>query len=165
MDQPGGVEADGYPQKHSPEHPGESQLPPAQRSATTKQSSTRQRDRQPVPNSEPLVETVMLQVGRIVGEHGGLAVKRAMQYPAHVRPPSAIAWRVRVARLIRVLMVHSMHGHPVDRTALERHRATDRHGILKPLGRGKTSVGKLAVITDSNAHVLPEDPHHSKHNA
>src|SRR5258708_38411062 len=119
MDQPGGVEADGYPQKPSPEHPGESQLPPAQRSATTKQSSTRQRDRQPVPNGEPLVEMVMLQVGRIVGEHGGLAVQRAMQYPAHVRATSAIARGVRVAMLIRAMRMHAIHTPPEDRNDME----------------------------------------------
>ena len=90
-------------------------------------------------------------------------MKRAVQNPAHVRPPFAIARRVRVAGLVRVLMVHAMHGHPVDGTALKRHRAANRHGVLQPLGRGKTSMGELAMITDGNAHVLAEEPHHGKH--
>src|SRR5260370_28476940 len=163
IDQPGYMKSDGYPQKYSPEHPGDSQLPSAQRRATAKQSSARQRERQPVPYGKPLIEAIVLQIGRVAGEHGSLAVKGSMQYPAHVRPPFTIARRVRIARLVRVLMVHAMHSHPVDGTALEGHRAADCHGIVQPLGRSKTSMGELAMITDGNADILAEEPHPEKH--
>ena len=80
-----------------------------------------------------------------------------------MRPPFAVAGRVRIAWLVGVLMMHAMHSDPVDRAALQSHSATDRHDILKPFRCGESAMSELAMIADGNAPVLAKDPHHEKY--
>ena len=71
--------------------------------------------------------------------HGGFAMKRATQDPAQMRPPLAVARRVRIASLVGVLVMHAMYSDPVDRAALQCHGAKDRHDILKPEAKPATT--------------------------
>ena len=105
----------------------------------------------------------MLQIGCVAREHRGFAMKRAVEDPAHMRPPFAVPRRVRITRLVSVLVMQAMHSDPVGRASLKRHRATDCHGILQPLRRGETPMRELTMVADGNAYVLAEEPHHEKH--
>ena len=80
-----------------------------------------------------------------------------------MRPPFAVAGRVRIAWFVGVLVMHAMHSNPVDRAALQRRGATDRHRVLEPFRGGEATMSELAMIADGNAHVLAEEPHHKKH--
>ena len=65
---------------------------------------------------DPDVKLVLRQVGDVAVEgRSVLAQSIANQNPAHMRPPLAIARRVRVAFLIRELMMNTMRGHPQER--------------------------------------------------
>ena len=57
----------------------------------------------------------------------------AGQDPAHVRPPGALARRVRIAFPVGLLMMDAMGRDPEDRPALERQRAAEGQEILDPL--------------------------------
>ena len=108
------------------------------------------------------MDGVFGEVGCVAGKHLGVAVERAIEYPAHVRPPCAVAWGVRVAGLVGVLMVHPVDGYPVERAALERHRAAGSHEVFEPSGRYVATMGELAVVAHADADVLADKPYGEK---
>src|ERR1700730_5854745 len=69
---------------------------------------------------------------------------------------------MRITGLVSALVVQPVHRDPVGRAALQRDGAAYRHYVLYPFGRGKTAVSELAMVTDSNAHVLANYPHGHK---
>ena len=75
----------------------------------------------------------------------------APEDPAHVRPPRAFARRVRIAFVIRVLVVDAVRGDPEDRPALERERAAPRQEVLDRLVGLVAPVGQQAVIAHADA--------------
>src|SRR5579859_3639958 len=81
-----------------------------------------------------------------------------------MRPPLAIARRVRIPSLVGVFVMHSMDCDPVDRPALERKRSADCDAILQPFRNRVASVGKQAVITHCDSNVLCQNPYRDKHN-
>lgn len=81
-----------------------------------------------------------------------------------MRPPLAVAWGVRIARPVGVLVVHAMHGDPVGGASMQCHGATERHGVLQPLRRSETAMRELAVIADGDADVLAHKPERKEDN-
>ena len=65
---------------------------------------------------------------------GVVVVGFAEENPAHVRPPGAIAGRMRIAGLIGFLMMDAMRGDPENGSAFERQRAADGEEIFQPAG-------------------------------
>ena len=81
------------------------------------------------------MEAVAAQVGRIARQHLGLRVQRlAEKNPARVRPPSALARRVRIAFLVAQLVMYAVRGNPEDRPALERQRGANVMAYSSHLG-------------------------------
>jgi hypothetical protein len=59
-----------------------------------------------------------------------------------LRPPSALAGRMRVALLVAQLMMDAMGGHPEDRPSFQSQRGADGHPILQPFGDFVAAMGK-----------------------
>src|SRR5262249_46822946 len=68
---------------------------------------------------EPLVEAVLKKIARVAIVRADIINDRVVdERPADVAPEKAGPRTVRVARLIRVLVVHAVNGHPAHRAAL-----------------------------------------------
>ena len=58
---------------------------------------------------------------------------------------------MRIARLIALLMMHTMCCDPKDRSTLECHCSTDSKEVLKPLGHIIRPVGMKTVISQADS--------------
>ena len=104
------------------------------------------------------VHRVAHQVRDVAPEHRRVVMQPVTgQDPAGVRPPRALARRVRIALVIRVLMVDAMRRHPEDRTALERQRAAPGQDVFDPLARLVAAMGQQAVIRHADAEHAGDD--------
>jgi len=63
-----------------------------------------------MPAAEPDVEAVASEIGRIAVEQAIPVSQGAVQNPAHMRPPFPVARGMWIARLVRELVMESMHG-------------------------------------------------------
>src|SRR5579875_1087839 len=72
-------------------------------------------------------------------------------------PPCAVVRGVRIAILIRVLMMHPVRGHPEDRSALKRHGSASSQEVLKPLRDFVAPMGEQAVVGHAYADVDSEE--------
>ena len=107
---------------------------------------------EPVPVGEPDVELVLAEVGCVLREDRGVVMETlAHEDPAHVRPERALTRRVRIAFLIRLLMMDAMRRDPEDRSAFERERAADREEVLDELGGLVAAVREQPVIRHADA--------------
>ena len=105
-----------------------------------------------MPVGEPDVELVFAEVGCVLREDRGVVMKTlAHEDPAHMRPERALTRRVRIAVLIRLLVMDAMRRDPEDRSPLERERAADREKVLDELGRPVAAVREQPVIRHSDA--------------
>src|ERR1700685_777165 len=104
---------------------------------------------------EPDVNFVPGQIGGVAFECRYVLPQRlAKENPTCMRPPLAIARRVRIAFLVRELVMLTMYGHPEQRAPLQCRYAAKRKKILEPLGCRKGAMDEQPVITDaeSQAH-------------
>jgi hypothetical protein len=105
-----------------------------------------------MPVGEHYVETVAAEVGNVARQHRRVVMKAfARQNPPHVRPERTLTRGVRIAFLIRFLMVDTMRRHPEDRPAFERQGSADRQEILDGFRRFVTAVREQAVIRHPDA--------------
>ncbi len=108
----------------------------------------------PVILAEPDVEVVAAKVGRVALQDFDLRVQRlAKQNPAGVRPPAALARRVRVAFLIAELVMDAMRRHPEYGATFKRHRGEDAHHVFDPLGSLVAAMRQQPVIAHADAHI------------
>src|ERR1700674_1292439 len=63
-----------------------------------------------------------------------------------MRPPLAIARRVRITFLVRELVMFTMRGHPQERATFQGRGAANREKVLKPLRCGEGAMGEEPVI-------------------
>jgi len=82
----------------------------------------------------------------------------AHENPAHVRPPFSIDGRMRIAILVRILMMNAMRGHPENRPALKSKRGADGQEILDPLRRLIAAVREQAMIAHADAQAARNPP-------
>src|ERR1700730_17892252 len=130
---PSGVEAKYSSKEGSPQQ--------VWQSAYDEQENSEQRQRNPVPLTDPDMKLVFAQVGDVRQQRIQLVVHRpAGQNPSHVGPKAAIIRRVRIAFFVRILMVHAVRGTPENRSAFECERAASRQEILYPFWRPEASV-------------------------
>src|SRR5271154_3157360 len=73
-----------------------------------------------------------------------------------MRPPLAIARRVRITVLVRELVMLTMRAHPQERAAFQSRDAANSKKVLKPLGRGEGAMGEQPVKTNAE----PQAPGH-----
>ena len=145
VDQPGGVQ---------PEDDRAGKMPHRNsgKSADGAAGSGQDDDRHPVVVVQPDVEAVLRQIGSVLRHHPGVVViGLAEQDPADVRPEGAIARRMRIARLVGLLMMDAMGGHPEDRPAFERQRAANGKEILEPHRDLIGPMGVQAMIAHADA--------------
>ncbi len=82
---------------------------------------------------DPDVEFILGEVGNVTGESGRVVVHRlAHENPSHVRPPLAVDRRMRIAFLIRILMMNAVRRHPENRPAFQSKRRANRSESTPP---------------------------------
>ncbi len=149
--QPGEVQPQCHAQKDGPQ----GHLP----TQYSQDQEARNRQGYPVPAADPDMEAVIHQVPSIGCTLFGSPVHRfAAGDPTHVRPPFAVARRMRIARLVRVSMVEAMNRNPEDGTALERHCAENSEQVFQPLRGLVRSMGQQAVVSHPNAEAASDPP-------
>src|SRR4029077_9089755 len=110
--QPGEMQANNGAQENAPEHEG--------KPAESEKRYSQRNNRNIMILRNPDVKLVLGQVGNVAGQSGRVVVHGlAHQNPAHMRPPLSISWGMRVAFLVRMLVVNSMCGHPENGAAFE----------------------------------------------
>ena len=101
---------------------------------------------------EPNVHSVLGQIRDVAFERGNVLPQGiANQDPTRMRPPLAIARRVRIAFLVRELVMLAMRGYPQQRPAFQSRHAADRQKVLKPLGSREGAMGEQPVKTDAES--------------
>ena len=113
---------------------------------------------------QPAIKRIGAEIGRVLRHQRGVVVVRvAEEDPAHVRPEAAVARRVRIAVVIRMLMVNAVGRHPEDRAAFERQRSADRQEVLERFRRLVAAMGVQPVIAEADAeadrHPMQHDGH------
>jgi len=101
----------------------------------------------------------------IFGEVGGVAAEEcsfrvestAGKNPAGVRPPRSIVRSVRVAFMVRVLMMDAVSGYPEDRTTFKRHCAAHGDEVFDPTWRLVAAVREQAMVGHADAYVDREE--------
>src|SRR5271165_3388182 len=106
---------------------------------------------------EPDVKAIFGQIRDVAFERCNVLAQRiASQDPTGMRPPLAIARRVRITFLVRELVVFAMDGHPEKWTAFHSRRAADRKKVLKPLRCHERAMGEQSVITNAESQTAGE---------
>ena len=101
---------------------------------------------------DPDVKFIGAEIGRVTLEGGGVLPERvANENPAGVRPPLAVARRVRIAIVIGKLMMLAMVGDPLQRAAFHRGHSANGEQIFHPLWRGERAVREQAMEADAEA--------------
>src|SRR5438105_2164873 len=113
---------------------------------------------------DPDVELVFGQIGDVAGQRRGVVMHGlAHQNPSHVGPPFAVAGRMRIAVLIRKLMMNAMGSYPEDWAAFEGRRGAHGKEILDPFGSSVASVREQPVIAHADAQTAGDPPHDGGH--
>jgi len=155
IDEPRRMQADGDAQKDAPQHP----RPTAKRV----KDDARRNQRHVVEAVDHPMHAIFHQIGRISSQRRfRMLLCCADQNPTDVRPPTAIARRMRIAFVIGVRVMYAMRGDPVDRTAFERQRATQREEIFERTRRLEPPVRQQSVIANADAQPAryPEQKEH-----
>ena len=102
---------------------------------------------------------ILSEVGNVARQRGRVMVHRlAHENPSHVRPPLALDRRMRVAVLIRILMMNAVRRHPENRPALQSQRGADGQKIFHPLRSLIAAVRQQPVITHANPQAARYPP-------
>src|SRR5579863_3812301 len=102
------------------------------------------------------------QVGSVARQGGGVVVHGlAHKDPAHVSPPFAFDWRMRIAFLIGVLMMNAMGGYPEDGTALKGEGCANGKQVFDPLRGLIAAMSEQAVIAHADAKAAGDPPEKS----
>src|SRR5579859_7552389 len=138
-------------EEDAPEHDG-----PA---AKNQQADAERRNRDPMPLADERVEFILAQIGNIGKQRGGMVVQRAPGHdPAHVRPETAVAGRMRIALHVSILVMDSVRRHPEKRAAFKRQCGADGDEIFEPLIRLKSTVREQPMIRNANAKAAGNPP-------
>src|SRR5262249_2932995 len=109
------------------------------------------RDRQPVPLADPVVELVFAKVGNVRQQLRCVVVQGAPGYdPAYVGPEAAVVRRVRVARLVGILMMDTVDRYPEVRPALQGQRGAGGQEVFNPLVSLVAAMREQAVIANAD---------------
>ena len=159
VDQPGGMQAQRGAEERAPEHHAQAAgdaVPFRSNGGSEAQlKEANHSERQPMELRKPNLSLVAGKVRNVAAEQGSLGVERATgDDPAHVRPPCAIVWGMRVAVLIRVLVVNAMGRHPEDRPTLKRQGAAGGEEVLQPLGNAVPAMRQQAVVAHADATLI-----------
>ena len=108
---------------------------------------------------DPDVKLVFGQVRDIAGQRGGVVVHGfAGENPAHVGPPFAINRRMRIAFLVRKLMMNAVGRDPENRSAFKGQCCANGQEILDPLRSLVAAVGQQSVIRHPDPQTARDQP-------
>ena len=155
VDEPGEVKTNYSPEKDSPHD----KLPATQH----KQKHPQSAEGDPVPVADPSMELIFAKVGDIRQKLGGAAVHRLARHdPAHVRPETAIAGRVWVAFLVRVLVMESMHSNPEDRSALKSQSPANCENVFHPLRSFVAAMCEKPMVAHADTEASRDPPQNER---
>ena len=121
-------------------------------SADGEQNDSDDGERDVVILRDPDVEFVARHVRGVTGLIAGVAMQRvAHHHPDDMRPPFAVAGRVRIAFFVGELVMDAVCGHPGDGTAFESQRAANGEEILDALGDFVAAMRQQAMIAHADA--------------
>jgi hypothetical protein len=153
--EPGEVQPQGHAQEDGPQ----GDLPAEYR----QDQQARYRQGYPVPFADPDMEAVVHQVAGVGSElFGGSVHGFAARDPAHVRPPFAVARRMRIARLVGMAMMDAVRPDPEDRSAFERHRGEDGEQVFHPFRCLVGPMGEQAVVAHPDAEAACDPPQNQR---
>src|SRR5579864_8582433 len=110
---------------------------------------------------DPNVKLRFRQIGNVPRQSLRILMKAfAHQDPSHVRPPLAVERSVRVAVLIRELMMNAMSCNPEDRPAFESEGSTNCQEIFHPLRRFVAAMREQPVISHADSQAAGYPPEH-----
>src|SRR5882672_4073670 len=141
---PGGVKPDNGAKENRPQ-----QSRPAKRSVNNYSKDDR---RYPMVLADPNVIFVLAKVGNKRKQFFRARMHcLSRNDPAHVSEKSAVIRRMRIAFLVRILVVHAVRRYPRDRSAFNRQRSARRKDIFHPLMSFVAAMRQQPVITHSDA--------------
>ena len=153
--QPRKVPADDRSKENRPQH--------HRQAADRKQGDRRDDGRYPVVFIKSDLERVLHQVGRIPA-HGRrrIVLCGAAEYPAHVRPVSAVERAVRVVVGFGERVMQPVCRDPCHRARLDGERSDNAQKSLEPTRSFETAMRQKAVITDADADAAGQPPHNER---
>lgn len=166
VDEPGGMQTEGNAKEGSPEDhadaSGKAMTGSGEHCAEDELEEASDGEWEPVVLRQPDVDRIAGKIGSVTAEERGFGVQGAAgENPAGVGPPGAIMRCVRVALVVRVLVMDAMRSHPEDRATLKGHRPAGGDEIFDPLGSSVAAMGKEAMIGHADAYVDREEIHNS----
>src|SRR5882724_6407915 len=84
--------------------------------------------------------------------------RSAGEDPSHVRPPFAVAGGMRVAVLVRKLVMNAMSRDPENRSALERQRRAPGEEVFDPFWSLVSAMGYKPMIAHADAKAPGNPP-------
>ncbi len=93
---------------------------------------------------------IALEIGHVARERAILH-RVAPHQPTGMRPPPAVARRVRVTGLVGIVVMEAMRRDPKERTALQGESAADGEEVFEPPRRFVTAMGEEPVIAHTDA--------------
>src|SRR5215470_12554258 len=110
------------------------------------------------------MKLVFAQVGNVWEQRCGAVVQDTPGYdPPHMCPETAVAWRMRIAFYISVLVMNAMRRHPEKWPAFQCQRGADRHEVLNPFIGLESTMGQQPVISHANAQTAGNPPQQHGH--
>src|ERR1700678_2267670 len=145
------MQPDYPPPEHPPQKPWQS--------ANRKQNDAQNDVGGPVILGQPDLNFVLGQVGDITRQSRSVMMHGlAHQDPSHVRPPLAIVRRMRIALVVRKLMMNPMRGYPENRPPLERKSGAPGQEIFHPLRSLISAMRQQPVICHPNPEAARYPP-------
>src|ERR1700691_780920 len=144
VDDPGGMKSHNSTQENAPQHQA--------KATDSEEHPCEDSHRQKMVLRQPDMKFVLGQIGDVAFERlNVLAQGIARQDPTRMSPPLAVARRMRIPFLVRVLMVLTMDGDPQQRASFQSRHAANGKKVLKPLGRREGAMGEQPVIANAQA--------------
>ena len=154
IDQPGSVEGQGQTEEYSPQH----YAPTSEH----KEHQPQHDQRDVIEAVKPDVVAILDQIRSVALDRGVIVIMRgAAQNPTDVRPPAAIARRMRVAGLVSVRMMDAMRRNPLNRATLDRQHAAGYEEIFDQFRHFVTTMSdqpvKAHADTKTAGHPVKND--------
>src|SRR5882724_1846400 len=141
-------------------HGAEEDAPEHHRPAAEyQQTDAQSRNWNPMPFADERMELVFAKIRNVGKERGGMIVQSAPCHdPAHVRPESAIARRMRITFHVSILVMDAMCRYPEKWAAFQRQRGAESQEILHPFVGLETAMREQPVISNTDSQTSSNPP-------
>jgi hypothetical protein len=159
------METEGNAQESPPQEQTYSSPDTPSKSPHQQQPNPQNGQRSPVVFAQPDLHAVLGEVGSIMGESVSLGIERTpCDDPAHVRPPGAFSWSVRITEAVAVLVMDAMRRHPCNRPSFQGQSAANREKVFDGFGHLVAPVHQQAMITHAYTAIDSENIKHCRDN-